>query len=137
MKILFCKSNSISGFLIRLLTFSQWNHVALEFNGRVIDSTFSRGVSEVGLHEFRKRYSLVRSIDVAGVNEFAAWDLMRSQLGKSYDWTAIIALPFREDWQRDRKWFCSELVAAGLRAGGKRLNLQSWRVTPRDLWVSL
>ena len=137
MKILFCKSDSIGGAFIRLFTFSKWNHVAIEYNGRVIDSTTANGVSESSLYDFNQRYEKVEVVEVKDVNQFAAWNFAKSQLGKSYDWTAIVALPFRERWQRDNKWFCSELVAASLFAGGRRFRVESGRVTPRDLWISL
>jgi hypothetical protein len=47
------------------------------------------------------------------------WKFLHAQEGKPYDWRAIFAFQFGErDWQEDDSWFCSELVAAALRASG-------------------
>lgn len=137
MNIIYCKSNSIAGRLIRLFTFSKWNHVAIEYNGQVIDSTARHGVSMSSLNDFIVRYDETYTEAIRGVNEFTVWSFLKSQLGKGYDFRAIVALPFRKPWQDDTRWFCSELVAAALIRGGKKLKINSGRVTPRDLWVML
>lgn len=136
MKILFCKSNTLTSSLIRLATFSQWSHVGIEHNGRVIDATMTNGVAETDLSSFTARYEKTRSIP-AYVNTRTAWRFLQNQIGKPYDWPAIAALPFRENWQKDDKWFCSELAAAAMMAGGRKFNIKTGRITPRDLWVSL
>jgi len=137
MNVIFCRSHGVGGWIIRLLTFSKWNHVGLEYNGRVIDATVENGVSESSLYDFKNRYDKTQSIAVRDVNQFAAWNFAKKQIGKKYDWAAIVALPFRENWQSGKSWFCSELVSASLAAGGKALRVPTGRVTPRDLWVSL
>ena len=137
MRVIFCRTNSIAGFFIRLFTMSKYNHVALEFNGRVIDSNTGVGVSECNLPEFNKRYSKTTMIKVKGVNETIAWRFIMDQVGKSYDYTAIIAFPFRSNWQDEDKYFCSELVASALNHGGKSLRLPANRVTPHNLWMAI
>jgi hypothetical protein len=68
----------------------------------------------------------------------AAQKFLEAQLGKDYDWMALIALPFRRKWQAPHKWFCSELAAKAVQFSGRKLNrLPEWRATPRDLWVAL
>jgi hypothetical protein len=42
----------------------------------------------------------------------------RTQIGKPYDWTAILALLMDRDWRDSGAWFCSELVVAALEAVG-------------------
>lgn len=138
MKIHFCKSNDIGGWLIRFLTFSNWNHVAIEINGLVWDSTGRKGVKVWTVETFFKQYEKIETRSVFNKNEYAAQDFLRQQLGKEYDWTALIAFPFREDWNNKNKWFCSELVTETLiKSGYKFDHLPTYRVTPKDLWILL
>jgi uncharacterized protein YycO len=36
------------------------------------------------------------------------------QIGKPYDWAAVVRVPTRRDWHRPDKWFCSELVETAM-----------------------
>jgi hypothetical protein len=63
-------------------------------------------------------------------------DFLRSQLGKPYDKTAILAFVAARDWQEKDSWFCSELQAAALVACGwfaSPLATEFNHITPRDL----
>jgi uncharacterized protein YycO len=125
----------MSGWLIRLFTFSQWNHVAIQVGGVVFDATGRYGVRTWSAHDFKSHYDRVESIGVE-IDEQATTAFLKSQLGKPYDFMALVAMPFRSDWQSRDKWFCSELVTAALKAGGCKFDrLPAHRVTPRDLWV--
>lgn len=138
MKIHFCKSNGVGAWLIRFLTFSNWNHVAIEINGLVWDSTGIHGVKVWSPETFFNHYEKVETRSIFNKNEYSAQDFLRKQLGKEYDFTALLALPFREDWQDKNKWFCSELVTEALvRSGYDFSHLPTYRVTPRDLWILL
>ena len=134
MNIIYCRSSGAVGFLIRLFTLSKWNHVAIEHKGNVIDSTFKAGVAVTSKEKFLKKYPVHAIRKINGVNEEVSWKFLKAQLGKGYDYKAIVALPFREDWQRDSKWFCSELAAAAIIKGGRKLKLKPERVTPGNLW---
>jgi len=60
-----------------------------------------------------------------------------SQLGKLYDYTAILGLGFHRDWQEMDSWFCSELVAWAFDEAGLPLFRREvlHRVTPQHLWM--
>lgn len=139
MKIHFCKSNDIGGFLIRLFTFSRWNHVAIEIDGVVFEAVTGDGVQAVRAETFAGRWAKTEAVTVRADNPAEAKRFLSRQLGKPYDWLAIVALPFRESWQHPDKWFCSELATQALRLGGATLpgRIPSGRVTPRDLWMAL
>ena len=137
MRVIFCRSNTIGGFLLRLFTMSKWNHVALEYNGRVIDANTGVGVTECGIVEFNGRYSKTETVKITSVNDNLSWKFAMNQVGKPYDWKAIFAFPFRKNWESENKYFCSELVASALIHGGKSIRIKSNRVTPRDLWALL
>ncbi len=49
MRIWFCRSNDIGGWLIRLLTFSHWNHVAIELHGVIYEAMAGQGVRILSL----------------------------------------------------------------------------------------
>lgn len=57
-----------------------------------------------------------------------------SQLGKPYDWSGVISLPFNRDWQEPDSWFCSELVAESLQLASVIDIPNVSRVTPGDLF---
>lgn len=137
-KLHFCRSQNIGGYAIQAATFSRWNHVAIEVGGLIYDATLSHGVKRWPPGSMHQNYDEVQTIELSVPNELAVIRFLDAQVGKRYDWTALVALPFRADWHRENKWFCSELAAAALQAGGVKwlyVALPDHRVTPRDLWV--
>lgn len=136
-KVWLVASSDWAGRLIRLATFSRWNHAAIEIDGKVYESLVFGGVRTISAAGYAGRWKRAESVQVSLPNKQAATDLLTGKIGKPYDWAALFALPFREDWHDPDKWFCSELVAAALERGGKPLRIKSHRVTPRDLWLAL
>lgn len=115
---------------------SRWNHVAIEVDGVIFHSTGWKGVHVTTTEALQADYK-VETVDIDGLQETAVTTFLKSQLGKGYDWGAVFAMPFRADWHDPKKWFCSELVAATLEAGGREFRIKGHRVTPRDLWIAL
>jgi uncharacterized protein YycO len=74
-------------------------------------------------------YAKTYTLDIDNGYEYAL-----SQLGKPYDWLAVVGLPFDRDWQDDNSWFCSELCLTSLVKAGfpKSPNLE-YKVSPHDL----
>lgn len=138
MKIHFCRSKGIAAWLIRVGTMSAFNHVAVEVDGHIIHSTGARGVHQLArASDLKKDYYRIEAVSIEGVDREAAFGFLRGQLGKGYDWGAVFAMPFRAGWRDRYRWFCSELAAAALEAGGLKLRLPGYRITPRDLYVAL
>jgi uncharacterized protein YycO len=136
-KIHFVASSTPGGLIIRLFTFSRWNHVAIEVDGVVFEA-LSGGVQEVAAKDYIKRWKRGETVPVDVPDKAAAVSFLRDQLGKRYDFGALLALPFRKNWHTRDRWFCSELVAAALEQGGRpKMRIKSYRVTPRDLWLAL
>lgn len=129
----FSRSGKIGSRLIRWFTWSDWSHVDIVLpDGRLLGATGARGVA---IRDYDQSVSHVRfTVDAPDV----VIDLAMTQLGKKYDYAAIIGMPFRRDWQDGRKWFCSELVAwAFAEAGHPLLRMKrNGRVTPGDLLKS-
>lgn len=138
-KVHFCRSSTIVGLLIQLATFSRWNHVALEINGTIYEADMIYGVRKLPLAPFKRMWTETRAVEVDVPNMLALYEFMEAQLGKKYDFTAILALPFRRDWQDPEKWYCSEYLAGGLRKGGVPVAVRedAHRVKPNDLWTAL
>ena len=67
------------------------------------------------------------------------YEFAHSQIGRPYDFEAIAGIALEQDWHDDSKWFCSELMAAGLERCGyfPRLYVPSWHVSPRDLLLAI
>ena len=65
-------------------------------------------------------------------------DWLYNQVGKPYDFMAVIGIVFRRNWRSENKWFCSELVARAFEVGDKPLIRADHvsRVTPAMLDLS-
>ena len=44
-------------------------------------------------------------------------DFLSAQIGKPYDYSAIMGILLNHDWENEGSWYCSELWAAALQAG--------------------
>ena len=134
----FLKSHTVSGWLIRLFTFSQWNHVSIEIYGQVYEARGRTGVTQTGAKGYQDQWAKTDTVQIDAPSPVSAVEFLDAQIGKRYDFGGIIALPFRKPWHGVSKWFCSELVAAALIASGlPKMRLDAYRVTPRDLWIRL
>lgn len=137
MKIHFCRSPGLSAWLIRLFTMSRWNHVAIQINSVIFQATGTSGVHVTTPETLSRHYPVIEAVTVESVSGENAQAFLVKQLGKKYDWLALVAMPFLRNWGKPDRWFCSELVAAALKAGGRPLRIEGHRVTPRDLWAAL
>ena len=138
-QINFYKDKGLFPFLIRWFTNSDYNHVDVSFyegHLRKTISANSKGVKEyTHLKQHQGMYflfSLHPEVESAIINN------LKSQLGKKYDWLAIFSFFFRRNWERQNKWFCSELVLwAFNRAGYQILHTKFLhKITPRDISLS-
>ena len=157
MKAVFLRKHGPASWLIRLACWSQWSHVAIQADDfTVIHSTFwgrgvhrtritelVRDISEVVAAEWRTRitellreYSAHEWVDIAVPDESSAIAFLRGQLGRPYDWTALLGFLVRRDWAEPDRWFCSELLEAALLAGGlRRFRTDASRVTQQHQWM--
>lgn len=77
-------------------------------------------------------HRVVMAIPVSNVEWVAFWRFMHQQLGKRYDWLAILAFLFNRDWRAPDRWICSELYTGALEARPRspRFYLAANKVTP-------
>lgn len=122
--------------LIRWFTWGRWSHVAIRMpEGDVIEAKEFRGVIRREVtYEQKEIVSVTVTPEQYAVFETA----LRSQLGKSYDWRAILGFVFRRDWERTDYWICSELVAWALKqANVNVVHEKRWRIDPTALYMYL
>lgn len=138
MKAVFLRKHGPASWLIRLACWSQWSHVAIQADDfTVIHSTFwGRGVHRTRITELLREYSAHEWVDIAVPDESSAIAFLRGQLGRPYDWTALLGFLVRRDWAEPDRWFCSELLEAALLAGGlRRFRTDASRVTQQHQWM--
>lgn len=136
-RLLFSTTGNPFSWGIRTITWSRWSHVALVDGADVIEAVAIHGV---------RRAPLVQRLQEARHYAFAELPCMdpeiiiaaaESQIGKPYDYTAVLGLGLHRDWQAMTAWFCSELIAWAFEEGksglfrGDSLN----RVVPEHLWM--
>jgi len=136
MKVIFARNHRIGSLLIRLFTVGNWSHVGILTPHGVVETTWPRGVHLTPLKEFNARNSTTEVVDIGVPDELAAVRWLIAQLGKGYDWSAILGFMFRESWARPNRWFCSELLEGACIAGGRRrFREKLHRITPKHSWM--
>jgi hypothetical protein len=134
MKLVLCKSPTVGSALLRWYMSSRWSHSAIydEEAGVVYDTTFWQGGCKVHSSDaFFKKYPQSRLVSLLITNKEDARSWLTAQLGKKYDWTALLGIYFRRNWQEDDAWFCSEMSEAFIGLFDRpRFNEQAHRITP-------
>jgi uncharacterized protein YycO len=136
--LVFTRSDSLFSYAINAATFSKWSHVGVLIDDYVIDSTFLHGgVRKWDATEWLKKYPEfeVRVFEVPNKDNAVKW--AHEQIGKPYDWKALIAfLQPNRCWHDPEAWFCSEFAESVLKAGGlTRFILDARYITPRDSYI--
>jgi len=123
--------------VIRAATWSRWSHVSVVDGGSVIEAAPLHGVRRVSLGGVISQSDDWILIALPCANPAAVIAAAASQIGKPYDYTAILGLGLHRDWQEDDSWFCSELVAWGFNSAGQPLFRSECmrRITPQHLWM--
>jgi uncharacterized protein YycO len=133
----FSTEKGIGSLIIRRMTWSEYSHVDIVMpNGDLLGARANGGVQirKPGYGKFTKVHHEVAVDAPDSVYEFA-----KSQVGKPYDWKAILNFGLERNWQEDDSWFCSELVAWTFMKAGHPLldpDVQLYRISPRDLLLS-
>lgn len=133
MRFLFTTQPGIPSAAIRAVDGGMASHVGIvTTGGAVVDSTFlHRGVRMWRRDEWLRKRTLVADVEFALPNEAAAHLWLLDQVGKPYDWTALVGWLLWRDWSEDDSWYCSELAIAAALVGGKTLADRPRRIGPR------
>ncbi|MCG8993330.1 hypothetical protein LH427_07790 [Laribacter hongkongensis] len=136
-QLLFTTTPWPASWLIRAGTWSAWSHVALVDGDHVIESVMGHGVRRGPLYGAIRRASRHALVSLPASNPALIIAAAAEQVGKPYDYTAILGLGLHRDWQDDEAWFCSELVAWAFQQAGEPLFRAEClrRVTPQHLYM--
>lgn len=134
--VLCTKPKDVVSMGLRLAMGSEWSHSAIYDNdaGLVYDVTFKTGVRKQRTSYFFTEYKhcLLIPIDVPPEKMEEARQWLEDQLKKKYDFSAIVAIGIRRDWQEEDKWFCSEMTETFRTKFEKvRFNAKASRITPQ------
>lgn len=142
MKLRFVTCHDIVSAAIRTAEFGFWaSHVeAVIPDGRLLGAHFKGGVQArmPGYDADDVTRQLFITLPATAEMDIAFHVFLEGQLGKPYDVDAIAALVAERDWAKPDAWFCSELIAAGLRHCGwfaSDLAVGFAKITPRDLML--
>lgn len=137
----FSRRTSIPSFIARFFTGgARWSHCGIYDPERntVIEALMFRGVVETPFAEWLMRYPSLERVEIACPNPDVALNFARAQLGKGYDYLAIIGVPWRTAWDNPARWYCSELLEAALAEGGRRRwRLEKRGISPMESWMVL
>lgn len=136
-RLLFSTTNNPLSAVIRSATWSRWSHVAVVDGSSVIEAAAIYGVRRVSLMEAMNRSKDFAVVALPCADPAAVIAAISSQIGKPYDYTAILGIGVHRDWQEDDSWFCSELVAWGFSTAGQPLFRSECmrRITQQHLWM--
>lgn len=130
--------------VIRYDTRCRWSHVEAFYGDRTIGAMLNGGVRARQLNDdsYHKAISYqVVTIAADSFAEDAFNSFLHQQIGKVYDWRAIVGFGLGErDWRHEDSWFCSELQLRALELAKILVlpaDIPMWRITPRDLWILL
>ncbi len=136
-RIMFSTSTHPLSSVIRACTWSRWSHVCIVDGDTVIEATATHGVTRTRLFEAVARAKEFAFVDFPCLDAAAVIAQASGQIGKPYDYTAIVGLALHRDWQQDDAWFCSELIAWAFdKAQQPLLRAEILkRVTPQHIWM--
>lgn len=137
MKLIFMRRGTVACWFIRWFTWSDWSHVAIQFGDRVYEAKAKEGVRKTTLDVALAGTAAHLVMVVRGVDDDQAEAFAGEQLGKPYDWTALVGMLMRRDIQLDDAWDCSEYGYCIALRGGKQLVKEPGnRITPQKLIAS-
>lgn len=133
-EVIFVRSETLIGKIIRLFTGSYWNHCCIRDGDMVIECQMIKGVVLTPYKDIQgEKASRLVDVDPESVIQAA-----RSQLGKGYDYWQVIGLGILQAWDDDERWSCADHVRWSFLVGAE-LELTSnsiWGLTPGAVFDS-
>ena len=112
MKLILCRKKSIGSWVLRSYMGSRWSHAAIwDYELDIVyDTTLHQGGCKKHLSkDFFEHYPTYRVIDLDVKDLEAARKWLENELGKLYDWSALVGIFFRTSKLEDNDAaFCSE-----------------------------
>lgn len=127
LRVIYARSHSVGGLWIRHhdnVAPARWSHSAAIVDTRgapfVVESRAFHGVVATPLDAFVGRYprTEIVSYEVADAKLGDDWVCM--QVGRGYDYLAVLGRLVRKNWSDQGRWHCQELNEGRLIAAGAR-----------------
>jgi uncharacterized protein YycO len=138
-KLRFVKGKGFASEAICAVTWSRWSHVEFALPNGYLGCQVNGGVALRKLNYDQVILEDFFNVSVTEKQKIDIFNFAYKQLGKPYDFSALVGILAHRDWHSEDSWFCSELVAAAFEAGGKPLllNIENVdRITPGMLATS-
>jgi len=135
-RLAFYRGAGLTGWAIRTITWSDYDHVALLLpDGSVLDVEPGAGVSE---HATVRVADAIYTVNANTSMQDAALAWAQQQIGDRYDWSATLGIALHRDWREPGAWMCSELCVRAFEVAGQPLLNADHvnRITPGDLLMS-
>lgn len=134
------KDPGIISSFICYYTWGDWSHTEFVFKEGYLGARFNGGVAVRAFDYIVPVKEEFRYLELSEDNYNKAREFLYAQIGKPYDWRAIIGIGLRNDFYTNGKsWFCSEILMSGSQAASSPLlNIERVdRITPRDIGLSM
>ncbi|HBA86323.1 MAG TPA: hypothetical protein DCZ95_19760 [Verrucomicrobia bacterium] len=135
------KGKSTLSRAIRWRTWSEYSHAAWVLDDGSVIEAWKGGVRHV--RNMATQHTPGTDVDLFTLNltvaqKWAIQDFLIRQVGKPYDYGAILGFMTRAKSENSEKWFCSELIFAACQSAGVELlkRIPAWKVSPGLLSVS-
>lgn len=129
----FSTTRSPISWIVRKHEKSQFSHVSLVLpDGRLLGSVLFRGVCILP----GKTYKIYKDFEVLASDDVLKFAI--SQIGKPYDYKALLGFFLKSNWNDENAWTCSEFIAwSFMKAGYPLLNtVDCHTISQRDILLS-
>lgn len=136
-RAVYARSTSIGGRFIRSHDTSvphRWSHCGVLLGDWVVEARAFNGVVLTPGHEFIERYAETRIVEYLALDPAGGERWLRGQIGKPYDYEAILGAWTRTNWQDDAAFQCAELLEMYLLMAG---SLPRFRASPHVITPNL
>lgn len=133
--VIYARRHQLGSLALRTAMWSPWSHCGVIDGDTVVEALMGVGVVRTPLADVKARSSEWAIVAYPGdVAEAIA--AAHKQVPSPYDTLGVVGIGLHRRWQDPSAWFCSELVAFALAAGGLHLfRAEQWRITPYHLWM--
>ena len=144
MQILAYKGVSLISKLIRWQTRSEYSHIAMRLGDMsIVEAWHKGGVIRSPATDPWRLHTPGTPVEVWGLvpdmefYAYAAEQFLLRQIGKKYDFRAILKFLTKRRTRNNTRWFCSELAVATMAIGGVELiRKPPGQIAPGDLVAS-
>ncbi len=148
-KLRFISENNVFSPIVCWWTGCQYSHVevclpegylgARPFAEHIDGKHIPAGVQIRPFNYLTPKKQAFATIELGSFVDDIVLKVFREQIGKPYDYAAILAFPLDRNWRETNAFICSELVAYAFEQAGKPLLnpvARVSRLSPRDILLS-